>query len=556
MLMFTIVIFVCLGCSHIVDPESEEIVTEEEKIEDCTDHDYVGDYSWEASDEIQITLKSNEITVDGSGATANGNLLTITSAGTYRLTGSLENGQIIVNSTDEEIVRLILSGVDLNCFSNAPIYIVDAEKAMIVVDDYTKNSVTDGSSYILPDVESGEPNATIFSKCDLTIYGNGILSVDANYKDGIASKDGLIITSGTINVNAVDDGIRGKDYLIVKDGNITVDAGSVGLKSTNDNDATMGYITIENGVIDISADGEAIEAEKDVIISSGEITISSNGKGINSAISTTIDGGTCTINSVDDAIHSNGYVTINDGILTISSIDDAIHANNDLVINNGKINITKSYEGIESAEGDITINGGNIRLVSSDDGINLAAGGADDRWSSSTGSYFININGGYISVDASGDGIDANASVVMTDGDLIVSGSSATSNSALDYNGSFSMNGGFLVAAGSYSRMTQSLSTSSDQNSILVNLDSMQTAGKLIHIETQSGTEVLTFSPAKSYQSVAFSSSLLTIGTVFYIYLGGSSTGTETNGLYAEGVYSGGTLVENFTVSSNVTTIN
>ena len=559
LLIFIILPMSCVACSNTVEPEYEETLAEEEEIilvESGENHDDAGDYSWDSSEEIQITLKSNEITIAGAGATGDGNTLTITSAGTYRLTGSLEDGQIIVNTTDKKIVRLILNGVDLNCSSSAPIYIVNAKKAMIVLSENTDNSVTDGSSYILTDTESGEPNAAIFSKSDLTIYGNGKLAINGNYKDGVASKDGLIIASGTIDVNSTDDGIRGKDYILIKDGNITVDAAGVGMKSDNADDASMGYITVENGVIDITADGEAIKAEKDVIIASGEIRLSSNGKGINGAIRTTIDGGTLTINSVDDAIHSNGYVTINDGTFSLASSDDAIHANKDLLINDGDIKITKSYEGIESAKGDITINGGKIHLVSSDDGLNLAAGGASNQWSTSTDSYYLYINGGYIVINAGGDGVDANASVVMTDGDLIVSGSSATSNSALDYNGSFSMNGGFLVAAGSYSRMTQALSTSSGQNSILVNFSSTQSAGKLIHIETQAGQNVLTFSPAKSYQSVAFSSSLLITGTSYNIYLGGSSTGTATDGLYSDGTYSGGTLYKSFSVSSKVTTIN
>jgi hypothetical protein len=73
--------------------------------------------------------------------------------------------------------------------------------------------VADGASYVLEE-GTDEPNAAIFSKSDLTIFGAGSLNVDGNYNDGIASKDGLIIKSGTISVTSVDDGIRGKDYLI------------------------------------------------------------------------------------------------------------------------------------------------------------------------------------------------------------------------------------------------------------------------------------------------------------------------------------------------------
>jgi hypothetical protein len=305
-----------------------------------------------------------------------------------------------------------------------------------------------------------------------------------------------------------------------------------------------------------TAGGEAIEAETNVTISSGEITVSSVGKGINGTISTLIDGGNFIIDSVDDAIHSNGTITINNGSFVISSDDDAIHADDDLVINDGDINITNSYEGIESGEGNITINDGEIHLVSSDDGLNLAAGGGvSGRGSISTGNYYLYINGGYIVIDAGGDGIDANASIVMTGGDVIVSRSTASSNSALDYDGSFAMNSGFLVATGT-SRMAEAPGSSSDQNSVLVNFSSTQSAGTLIHIEDQSGQDILTLSPAKSYDSVAFSSPDLAIVSTYNVYLGGSSSGTLLDGLYTDGTYSPGTKYKSFTISSTVTTVN
>lgn len=536
-----------MACENSVNPvedseDSEEIII----VDDGSNHDNAADYIWNSSDEIPIILSGNTITVNGSGATVNGSTVTISSAGTYSFSGSLSDGQIIVNTEDEEIVRLILNGVDLSCSTNAPIYVMSAEKAMIVLADNTNNYVSDGSSYVYANSEDDEPNAAVFSKSDFTIYGDGTLTVDGNYNDGIAGKDGLIITTGTINVNAVDDGIRGKDYLIVKDGNFTVDAAGVGMKSDNDEDASFGYITIENGDINITSSDEGIEAEKDVEIALGEIDITSGGKGINGTICVTIDGGNYTINSVDDGIHSNGYVTINDGTFSISSDDDAIHADYDLVINGGDINITNSYEGIESAEGDITIDGGEIHIVSSDDGINIAT----------RGGQYIYINDGYIYVNAGSDGVDANSSIVMTGGDLIVSGTTSTKNDALDFDGTFTMNGGFVVAAGSYSRRTESLSTSSSQNSILVIFSSEKSAGTFVHIEDQNGNELLTYSPVKSYQSVVFSSPDLTIGSTYKIYTGGSSSGTSTDGLYSGGTYTAGSLYSSFTVSSRVTTIN
>lgn len=200
--------------------------------------------NWDASAVIAIELNENSIVVDGEGANVEGSRATITTAGTYSLTGKLNDGQIVVDTDDEEVVRLILNGVDLRSSTSAPIYIVKAEKVVIYLADGTRNVVSDGEAYILEDAQADEPAAAIYSKADLIIYGNGSLVVNGNYNDGIASKDGLLITSGVITVNAIDDGIRGKDYLVIKDGAITIEAQGDGLKADNTEDAGMGFISI------------------------------------------------------------------------------------------------------------------------------------------------------------------------------------------------------------------------------------------------------------------------------------------------------------------------
>ena len=270
---------------------------------------------WNSADVIDIELNGDSITVTpADAATVDGSTVTITSAANYRITGTLNNGQVIVDTDDEETVRLILNGVDITCSNSAPIYIVDAEKVILVLQEGTENYVTDGASYVLePDTD--EPNAAVFSRSDLTIFGDGSLDVDGNYNDGIASKDGLIIKNGAITVSSVDDGIRGKDYLVVKAGNITLDVGGDGLKSDNTANATMGYVSVEAGVIHVLSGGDSISAETDVLVSSGEFTLTSGGgssgvtsasaKGIKGLVSVIIDGGTFTVNSARVRIETN-----------------------------------------------------------------------------------------------------------------------------------------------------------------------------------------------------------------------------------------------------------
>ncbi|MEZ4525588.1 MAG: carbohydrate-binding domain-containing protein [Desulfobacterales bacterium] len=225
----------------------------------------------------EILLNGNSITVDGSGATAAGSTVTVTSAGTYNISGTLTDGQIIVNTADADAVNLVLKGINVTCSSSSPIYVISAEETVLSLADNTQNYVTDGSVYVFPDAETDEPDAAIFSKSDLDIEGSGSLTVTGNYSDGIASKDGLVIAGGNITVTSADDGIRGKDWLIVKDGNITVNAKGDGLKSTNDEDSKKGYISVENGTFNITAAGDGIQAETNVMISGGTFTLTTGG---------------------------------------------------------------------------------------------------------------------------------------------------------------------------------------------------------------------------------------------------------------------------------------
>jgi hypothetical protein len=102
-----------------------------------------------------------------------GSIATITSAGTYSLSGSLADGQIIVNSNDEKVVRLILNGVEIRSSSSAPVYVIEAEEMIIVLADTSENYVSDETAYVFAVPAEQEPDAAIFSKSDLTIFGNG-----------------------------------------------------------------------------------------------------------------------------------------------------------------------------------------------------------------------------------------------------------------------------------------------------------------------------------------------------------------------------------------------
>ncbi|MCM3441856.1 carbohydrate-binding domain-containing protein [Metabacillus halosaccharovorans] len=573
------------GTSTLVNTDVSKLVSEAVSYKE--DDSYT---DWENEDPTYIELNGTEATFDSSAAVLfDNNVLTIKTGGTYVLSGQMDNGQIVVDAEDKNTVKLILNGVDIQSSTSSAIYVMNSEKTTISLVEGTENTVSDAEQYVYEDSSEDEPNAAIFSKDDLTINGTGTLIVHGNYNNGIASKDKLKITGGTINVHAVDDGIMGRDLVAVKEGTIKIEAGGDGIKSTNDEDTSKGTVALEGGTYDITSGNDAIQSIASLWITDGTYTIKSGEgspetisnheermpgqetstaatttatesesyKGLKASVDIAIGGGDFTIDSEDDAVHSNQHVTLAGGEFTISTGDDGVHADSSVATTGGSIDITKSYEGIEGKN--ITIEDGEIQLISSDDGFNVAGGndasGMDMPAAATEGSGTIQINGGYISVNAEGDGLDSNGSISMTDGIVIVNGPTQNMNGPLDYDSSFNITGGFIVAVGS-SGMSQSHSEDSSQTGVLMTYPEIQSAGTMIHLEDSDGKNIVSFTPAKDYQSVFISSPELTKDASYTLYSGGTSTGEEADGLYTDGNVEGGTKVIDFAISETVTWLN
>ena len=153
--------------------------------------------------------------------------------------------------------------------TGSALVVTDAEEVQVVLADGSENALTDAETYA--DTSEDAPNAALYSTADLTIAGTGALTVTGRSNDGIASQDGLVVTGGTVTVDAVDDGIRGKDYLVVDDGDLTVTAGGDGLKSDNAEDATRGYVSVAAGTVDVTAGADGVDAATDVILTGGDV---------------------------------------------------------------------------------------------------------------------------------------------------------------------------------------------------------------------------------------------------------------------------------------------
>lgn len=492
-----------------------------------------------------IKLAGDSITVDGSGASVKGSVVTITAAGRYVISGKLTDGQIVVDTQDAEKVVLELNGVDITNTTTSPIYVAQAEKVVLTLAEGTQNVVTDGKTYVYADATSqgeatNEPDAAIFSHDDLTINGTGSLTVNANYNNGITSKDDLKITGGTIVVNAVNDGVKGRDSLAVKDGTLTINAGGDGLQANNDTEADQGYVVIDGGTLNITAAQDGIQAETRLEINGGNLTIKAgggssagkteeSGKGLKAGVDIVVLGGVVQVDSGDDAVNSNSTVTIGGGDLTLTTGDDGIRANVAFTLSGGKVDITKSYEGVESET--ITINAGELSLVSQDDGVNgtdnsTVASGGQFGGGMESGASHLYINGGYVAVNSGGDGIDINGAFDMTGGTVLVNGPTQNMNGALDAS-PVTVTGGLLVAAGS-AGMAVAPGATSTQYTIVHTFSAAQAAGTVVSIKAQDGKEIISFTATKTFQSLVVSSPDLVKGGTYVVYSGGQQVASYT----------------------------
>lgn len=281
----------------------------------------------------------------------------ITAPGTYYLSGTIEGGGISIKLVDNGVARLVLNGVSIKNSSGPAIACYSGED--LVIETKGVNYLEDGNSYTGYDEDV---KGAIYTKTDLTLNGDGILNVKANYEDAIVSKDDLKINGGTYNITASDDGIRGKDSVYIIDGKITISAKGDGIKSNNDKDNAKGFILITGGEVNIDKSYEGLEARK-VIIDDGVVTIYSNDDGINTAGTT--DGTSTNSNNPFDS-NENNVITINGGSVYVNSAGDGLDSNGYIYINGGNVVVdgpTNSGNGALDAGAGIIMNGGTAVAV-------------------------------------------------------------------------------------------------------------------------------------------------------------------------------------------------
>ena len=262
---------VAAGCSTDEQLETDAVV---DQYVTYDDDDFYA--PWQSESFTQINLNDSSIKADGSKADTliiEQQTVTIKGAGIYVIEGSLTDGQILVDTEEAGTVRIILNGAEITSTTSAPIFVKQADKTVISLEEGTTNSLTDGKTR----TEDDEATAALYSKDDLTINGDGTLNIQANAADAIAGKDNLLITGGQINIVAADDGILGRDLFAMQNAMITIDAQGDGVKSTNDEKDDKGNIVLQNGSLTINAAHDGIAAVNQLVVFDGTYDITAGG---------------------------------------------------------------------------------------------------------------------------------------------------------------------------------------------------------------------------------------------------------------------------------------
>ena len=389
--------------------------------EQFTDRDLSGDYDEKSA--VSIELNGSSVSCSDSSVQVDGTTVTITQEGTYLLSGTLSDGQIIVDVEDSEKVQLVLDGVDITSASSAPIYVRQADKVFITLAENSENTLTAAGEFVA--IDDNNIDAAIFSKDDLTLNGTGALTISSPYGHGIVSKDDLVITGGTYNIDASEHGLSGKDSIRIADGDITITAGEDGIHAKNKDDTTLGYVYIAGGNITIASGDDGIHAEADCVMENCNIDITESYEGIEGQV-LLFCSGTYSVVSSDDglnaasptdtssddpmAVSSDCCIRIEGGDLLINAEGDGIDSNGNLLISGGSTIVygpTSGADGALDYSGSAAITGGTIIALGN-------SGMAQNFGDESTQGSILSTFSSNLNVDDTVSIADANGNVLLT----------------------------------------------------------------------------------------------------------------------------------------------
>ena len=534
------------------------------------------DGSWDASSATVITLNGTSAKISGNGAYTVGGDVVIHNAGRYVISGTLEDGSIIVDTYRSAKVWILLDGAYINCTDDACFRVEQADKVFLTLAEGTENCMTSGDTWSETAL-SEKRGGVIFARDDLTINGSGSLTVSGGYKHGIDANDDIVIAGGSIRISSPRDAIHVKESIHIREAMITLEADDDGIVIKN----ATGSLYIESGTVSITSGDDAVHTAGDVLIAGGEITINAGDDAIHADTFVTIAGGTVLAETCYEGIEAP-YITIAGGDTTIYPKDDGLNASSGTATDmfgmgfggmgghgrggmqmqgftgteetteasSGEHTMPQMPEGMappEMPEGmtappempeDMTapsappegmetppqMQGGMQNPQDMESPVQASAAGAGTETGETP---YIHITGGTLTVineaAMDSDGLDSNGDILISGGTVRVSMVNMGSNSALDCasesGGVCEITGGNVIASGSYS-MAEGFDATSTQCSILYNISAGAEAGTTVTLEDTDGNVLLSYEVPCSFSSVVLSTPELKIGETYLLTIG------------------------------------
>lgn len=321
---------------------------------------------WDPSGAVRVSLDGASVSADSDAVSVSGAVATISAAGTYLLSGSLDDGSIIVDADKADKIQLVLDGVSIRSNDFAAIYVKQADKVFLTLADGSENVLSNGGTFT--NIDDNDVDGVIFSKDDLTLNGSGQLTISASPKHGIVCKDDLAITGGTYEITADACGIAGKDSVGIAGGAFAIQAGKDGIRAKNGDDSAKGNLYLSGGTFAIKAADDGITATGVLQIDAGTLYIAAS-EGLEGNY-IKINDGAIQIQVSDDGINATRKsgahtptIEINGGTISVAvgaGDTDGIDVNGPLIITGGAIDVTGNSA--FDVDGSVTFTGGTVTI--------------------------------------------------------------------------------------------------------------------------------------------------------------------------------------------------
>ena len=229
------------------------------------------DGTYDTKNAVQIQLNGASATSSSNSVRIEGSTVVIKEEATYILSGTLNDGRIVVDAPDTAKVQIVLSGVDITSATSAALYILEADKVFLTLAEGSVNSLANGGSFVA--IDDNNIDGALFSKQDLTLNGAGALTVISPAGHGIVCKDDLVITGGSYVINTAAHGMQANDSVRFTNATLTIDAGKDAVHAENQEDAQKGFIYISGGTIQGEAEGDGLSAGAYLQMAGGTIDL-------------------------------------------------------------------------------------------------------------------------------------------------------------------------------------------------------------------------------------------------------------------------------------------